>query len=184
MTVEMRGAAFLSFFEGIEELRDRATADAVKEALRPELRERVLSGAITRVGWYPMAEYTALHEALDRVVSGGPEFAVRLGYVTTDRDTRGLLRYVLAFTSPDLLIRYADKVFMSYVRGASMSIEQLGPRHYLVSWSDHHGASRALFDEWRGGIQLLMERCGGKNVVVAARPFDDPARAQCEVTWE
>lgn len=183
MTVEMRGAAFLSFFEGVAELRDQATADAVRDAVRADLRLRLETGAITRVGWYPMDDYAALHVALDQVVRGGDAFAIQLGRVTTDRDTRGLLRYVLAFTSPDLLLRYADKVAGSYVRGPTLKTEKLGTRHHVISWEGFLGATYAIHAEWQGGVQLLVERCGGKDVRVERRPGDDVTRPAFEVTW-
>lgn len=183
MPVEMRGAAFLSFFEGIAELRSKAVADAVREAVRPDLRERLLNGGITRVGWYPMHDYCSLHEACDAVVKGGHAFATQLGRITTDRDTRGLLRYVLAFTTPELLLRYSDKVFGSYVRGATMRVEKLGPMHHVLFWDDFHGASFFLHAEWQGGVAFLIERAGGRDVRVVARPSQDPARAAFEVSW-
>ena len=183
MTVEMRGAAFLSFFDGVAELRDRATADAVRDALRPDVRRRILDGGFTRVGWYPMEDYSALHTACEQVVKGGMPFAIQLGRVTTDRDTRGLLRYVLAFTSPDLLLRYGDKVFGSYVRGATMTVERIASKHHVLHWDDFHGASFAVHAEWQGGVTFLIEKCGGKNVSVVQRATPDPAKAAFEVSW-
>jgi hypothetical protein len=183
MAVEMRGAAFLSFFDGIAELRGQGVADAVRDAVRPDLRERLLNGGITRVGWYPMEDYSALHDACDAVVGGGAAFATQLGRITTDRDTRGLLRYVLAFTTPELLLRYSDKVFGSYVRGATMRVEKLGPKHQLLCWDDFHGASFFLHAEWQGGVAFLIERAGGRDVKVVGRATQDPSRAAFEVSW-
>ncbi len=183
MPVEMRGAAFLSFFDGVAELRDEATANAVRNAVRPDVRDRILKGGITRVGWYPMGDYSALHVACDEVIRGGMAFATQLGRVTTDRDTRGLLRYVLAFTSPDLLLRYGDKVFGSYVRGATMKVERLANKHHVLRWDDFHGASFAVHAEWQGGVAFLVEKCGGKNVSVVQRPTTDAAKAAFEVAW-
>lgn len=183
MPVEMRGAAFLSFLEGVAELRDRATADAVRDALRPDLRALFVNGGMTRVGWYPMADYAALHVASENVVRGGMPFARELGRVTTDRDTRGLLRYVLAFTSPDLLLRYGDRVFLSYVRGASMVVDRVAPKHHIIRWNDFHGASFHVHAEWAGGVAFLVERCGGKDVSVVQLPTTDASKAAFEVTW-
>lgn len=183
MPVEMRGAAFLSFFEGIAELRDAGTATAVRDALPSPLRERIAAGAIARVGWYPMQDYSTLHEASDRVIGGGDPFATALGRVTTDRDTRGLLRYVLAFTSPELLLRYGDKVFGSYVRGATMRVERISSTHHVIRWDDFHGASFRVHAEWQGGVAFLLERCGARDVSVRAEPIDDPSKAKFEVSW-
>ncbi len=183
MPVEMRGAAFLSFFQGVTELRGVTTSNAVRDALPAPLRERVVSGAISRVGWYPMEDYATLHAVCAEVTGGGDAFATALGRVTTDHDTRGLLRYVLAFTSPDLLLRYGDKVFGSYVRGASMQVERLAPQHHVIRWSQFRGATRLVHAEWRGGVAFLLERCGGRDVVVTARESVDPAAATFEVRW-
>lgn len=180
---EMRGAAFTSFFDGVRDLRDDRTADRVRETLPAALRARFETGAITRVGWYPMAEYSALHVAADEVIAGGDAFARELGRVTTERDTRGLLRYALAFTTPDLLLRYADKVFGSYVRGASMHVDRLGPAHHVIRWTDFHDASARVHAEWEGGVAFLLERAGAKHVSVVGQPEADPSRASFEVRW-
>jgi len=130
-----------------------------------------------------MEDYAALHEACDDVIGGGADFATALGRVTTDRDTRGLLRYVLAFTTPDLLLRYGDKVFGSYVRGATMEVERIAAGHQLMRWRQFHGASALVRGEWRGGVAFLLERCGGRDVVVSERGSDDPSEATFEVRW-
>jgi len=179
----MRGAAFLSFFEGVTELRDAATSAAVRDSLAPDLRERLANGAFSRVGWYPMQEYSALHAACDAVIGGGDAFAFELGRVTTDHDTRGLLRYVLAFTSPELLLRYGDKVFASYVRGATMHVERVASMHHVIRWSGFHDASPRVHAEWRGGVAFLIERCGGRDVVVSSRAISVPGEATFEVRW-
>lgn len=181
--VEMRGAAFLSFFDAVRELRDDATATRVCDALPPPLRERFVSGALTRIGWYPMADYSRLHTAANEVLGGGHAFARQLGRVTTEQDTRGLLRYVLAFASPELLMRYADKVVMSYVRGARCHSERIAARHSMLHVEDFHGASELVHQEWIGGVQILVERCGGKTVSVSLVPTAIPAAASFEVRW-
>lgn len=184
-TVEMRGAAFLTFLEALKTLRGPATEGAVRAALPDDVREKLASGVLTRVGWYPLSEYAALHTATDAVVRGGTEFARLLGRTTTEIDTRGLIRYVLAIASPDLLMRHAAKVFSSYVRGgAVVTSRALGPRHYELQWEGLVGATNLVHVETQGGAAFLIERTGGKNVRVEAAPAQSRPEHAFSIRWE
>lgn len=183
-TVEMRGAAFLTFLEALRALRGPATEGAVRAALPDALREKLASGVLTRVGWYPLAEYSALHTATDAVVHGGTDFARLLGRTTTEIDTRGLIRYVLAIASPDLLMRHASKVFSSYVRGATVVSKALGPHHYELQWEGLVGATNLVHIEMQGGAAFLIERTGGKNVQIEAAPALSRPEHTFAIRWD
>lgn len=180
----MRGAAFVSFFEGLSELRGELAAARVREALPGHLRVALEGGAVSRVGWYPLKDYVAVHDACERTLGGGETLAFQLGRVTTDRDTRGLIRYVLALTSPDLLVRHADKVFGSYVRGPTMEVERVtGSHRFVVRWHKFYGTTPLFEAEWRGGITLLLEKAGAQGVEVVRRPELRPGDVTFEVNW-
>jgi hypothetical protein len=183
MTLEMRGAAFLTFFDAVRELRGPATEAAVRAGLPVGPRERLERGAITRVGWYPLADYTELHAAFDRTARGGEALARQLGRVSTDLDTRGLLRYVLAIASPDLLMRHAPLVFSSYVRGDGVTPEKKGPGRYVVRWQGLDGASALVNAELEGGTAFLVEKTGGRDVAVERVAPSGPSEHAFEVRW-
>lgn len=184
MTVEMRGAAFFTFLDALGQLRGPATVAAVRAALPVSLREQLDRGALTRVGWYPLSAYAALHTANDSVVRGGEALAFQIGRLTTEVDTRGLIRFVLAIASPDLLMRHASLVFGSYIRGATVTAEALAPRHCSVRWKGLEGATRLLLAEMEGGTAFLVERTGGKHVQVSTLSAKSPSEGGFEVRWE
>lgn len=179
----MRGAAFLTFFDAVRELRGPATEAAVRAALPAALRERLERGAITRVGWYPLADYAELHAALDRTARGGETLARQLGRVSTDLDTRGLIRYVLAIASPDLLMRHAPLVYSSYVRGGAITPEKKGPGRYLLRWSGLVGSSPLVNAELEGGTSILVEKAGGRDVVVERVAPGAASEHAFEICW-
>jgi hypothetical protein len=183
MTVEIRGTAFVTFFEAIRELRGPATEAAVRAALAVELRERFERGAITRIGWYALSDYAALHAASERVIGGGPTFARQLGRTSTEIDTRGLIRYVLAIASPDLLMRHAQLVFSSYVRGCAVRPEKLGPGHYRLHWEGMTGVSALVNAELEGGTAYLVERTGGRDVLLEPAPTHEAGSHAFDVRW-
>jgi hypothetical protein len=183
MTVEMRGTAFVTFFQALRELRGPSTELDVRAALPPPLRDRLERGAITRVGWYPLSDYTELHAASERVIAGGQPFARQLGRITTEIDTRGLIRYVLAIASPDLLMRHAPLVFSSYVRGATVRPEKRGAGHYRVHWEGLTGASALVNAELEGGTSFLIERTGGRDVLVEPVAADPTSVYAFDVRW-
>lgn len=183
-TVEVRGAAFLTFLEALKALRGPATEAAVRAALPHGLRESLESGVLTRVGWYPLADYSSLHTATDAVLHGGADFARHLGRITTEIDTKGLIRYVLAIASPDLLMRYASKVFSSYARGATVTSKALGPRHYELHWEGLVGATNLVHAEMEGSTAFLAVRAGAKNVHIEAAAAQSSPEHTFHIRWE
>lgn len=163
---EMKGAAFYSMLQAIEELDGKAAGQAVLDALPEALGTAMRTRAMSRVGWYPIEDYGALHDAIQTALGGGDLKARELGRRSTEIDTRGLLRYVLAITSPTLLVKHANRVFGSYIRGGVVTATRRNPGAYDLAFSNMGTASRYILAEWEGGIALLLERAGGKNVRV------------------
>jgi hypothetical protein len=181
----MKGISFFSMLAAIEEL-DGADAKArVVEALADPLGTAYRSGAITRVGWIPLAQYSLLHEAIQIALGGGERRARELGRRSTEIDTRGILRFVLSLTTPALLVRHADRVFGSYIRGGTISTRELGPGEYELTFSNMQDASRYVFAEWEGGIGYLLERSGAEDVSVkrAAYAADEEGRWKMIASW-
>lgn len=182
---EMKGAAFYSMIAAIGEL-DGAEAQAGVVAALPEPIGSVFrSGALARVGWYPLEHYGLVHEAIQAVLGGGERRARDLGRKSTEIDTRGLLRYVLALTTPSLLVRHANRVFGSYIRGGTVTAAQRDLGIYDVTFSNMSGASRYVLAEWEGGISFLLEVAGAKavNVRRAAATADEHGNVAMVATW-
>lgn len=180
----MKGVAFHSMLAAVEEAHGRAGRERVEAALPEALRERVARGGLTRVGWYPVRDYTAMHEAVQAALGGGETTARSLGRLSTEIDTRGLLRFVLAMASPDLLMRHADRVLGSYVRGAHVRVDELRPALYDITLMGMGGASRYVYAEFEGGLGYLLERTGAKGVSVRRRAIlDDGSGATIIATW-
>ncbi len=163
---EMKGAAFYSMLEAIEEIDGKEGLSAVLNALPEQLGSALRDRSMSRVGWYPIEEYSLLHDAIQAALGGGDLKARELGRRSTEIDTRGLLRYVLAIPSPALLIKHANRVFGSYIRGGVVTATRRNPGAYDLAFSNMGTASRYILAEWEGGIALLLERAGAKNVRV------------------
>ncbi len=168
--LEMKGAAFHSMLDAIEELDGKDARERVIAALSEPLGTAVRSAALTRVGWYPIEDYNLLHEAIQATLGGGDRKARELGRKSTEIDTRGLLRYVLAITTPSLLVRHANRVFGSYIRGGTITATKRQPGMFDLAFTNMTSATRYLFPEWEGGIGLLLELSGATNVNVRRAP--------------
>jgi hypothetical protein len=72
---------------------------------------------------------------------GGEREARELGWRSTDIDTRGLLRFVIALSTPALLVQQASRVFGSYIRGGKVTSTKREAGLYDVAFSNMGGAS-------------------------------------------
>jgi hypothetical protein len=181
---EVKGVAFHTFFQALSAVRGSAAVELAREELPPELRERLRLGGISRVGYYPMAEYSELHAAAHRALRGGEPLARAIGKAATDIDTRGLLRFVLSLTSADLLLRHAGKVWSSFARGSRVSVQQLGSKRYRVAFEGFAGASELVFVELEGAIERLIERTGARHPEVGREPGSEGSSVRYLVAWE
>lgn len=181
---EVKGVAFHTFLQALADVRGSAAADLAQAALPTALRDRLRLGGVSRVGYYPMAEYAELHAATHRALRGGEPLARAIGKAATDIDTRGLLRFVLGLTSPDLLLRHAGKVWASFARGSQVSVEQLAPRRHVVSFEGLTGATELVCIELEGAIERLVERTGARVPEVRRELDSDPSHVRFRVSWE
>ncbi len=180
---EIRGATFSSFLECLAELRGQASMVGVRSALPRRLQEDLERGALTRVGWYPLADFTELHAACDRVLAGGEPFAHRLGRTTMDRETRGLVRYVLVLTSPELLMRHSHRVVTTFLRGVTPRLDLLEPGRCELGLEGMAEGSPLVFSGIAGGMELLLERAGARGVTVAWRASAGRGRVVFDAQW-
>jgi hypothetical protein len=183
-TCEVKGVAFHTFLRALTELRGEAAAELTRAALPEGLRARLRLGAILRVGYYPLAEYAELHAAANRALSRGHVLAREIGTRATEIDTRGLLRFVLGLTSTDLLMRHASRVWSSFARGSSVSVEQVEPRRYVVRFDGLHGASELVCVELEGAIERLVELTGARRPAVRRHASGAGSAAAFWVSWE
>lgn len=156
---------------------------AVVARLPTELRERIDRGELTRMGFFPVGQYELMHEALQGTLGGGLARARSLGRRTTEINLKGIVRFVLGFGSPELLVRYADRVFRSYFRGAEIVHREVAPRRHRFRWGGFAEAGPYTRAECVGGVAYLLDACGGQGVTVtpvrAARRGD----FELEVGW-
>lgn len=183
MSVEIRGAAFHSFLEAVEATEGAPAARTVLEKLPAELRARLGHGEVTRLGFFPVTEYELLHEALHGTVGGGFSYARSLGRRTTEIDLRGIVRFVLAFGSPELLVRYADRVFRSYFRGTEILQRELAPRRHRFCWRGFAEAGPYTRAESVGSVGYLIEACGGRDVAVTPVRPTRRSDFEFEIGW-
>ncbi|HTV20207.1 MAG TPA: DUF2378 family protein [Polyangiaceae bacterium] len=180
----MKGVAFHTFFQALGDVRGAAAADLAQAELPPELRDRLRLGGVSRVGYYPMAEYAELHSATQRALRGGESLARSIGKAATDIDTRGLLRFVLGLTLTDLLLRHAGKVWASFARGSQVTVDTLAPRRYVVTFDGLVGANDLVHVELEGAIERLVERTGARVPEVRRDPDADGTSVRYRVSWE
>lgn len=182
---EMKGVAFHSMIAAVGELDGEDAKARVVAALPEPIGTSFRSGALTRVGWYPLEHYGLVHDAIQSVLGGGEGRARDLGRKSTEIDTRGLLRYVLALTTPGLLVRHANRVFGSYIRGGTVIAVQREAGIYDVTFTNMSGASRWILAEWEGGITYLLEVAGAKSASVrrVSASSDAEGNVTMVATW-
>lgn len=182
-TCEVKGVAFHTFLQALTELRGSGAAELTRAALPDDLRERLRLGAVSSVGYYPLAEYAELHAAANRALHRGSTLAREIGAKATEIDTRGLLRFVLGLTSTELLMRHAARVWSSFARGSRVSTEQLEPRRYVVRFEGLHGVTELVRVELEGAIERLVELTGARHPQVRRHENGAGSAVAFWVSW-
>ncbi len=134
----------------------------------------LLSRSFGGTSWYPLAHYAAIHRLAREVTGRGPELARALGREARRIDGRGLYRFVLRFSTPELYLKHLVRVLALYVEGPRLEIGSV--HHATVGDSelefrfDHaNGFDENIWEDALGGTQALLEMSNARDVRVAMR---------------
>lgn len=181
--VLVKGQIFRTGFAAIEKMHGADGVRRVVDALPDEVRAAWCDRLILPGGWYSPLWYDGLHLAMQKCFGGGGPAAREFGRVTTEIDTKGIYGFLLLLVTPELLLKNVPKVWSTYFKGGRIEVTVPKPRQVTIRARECWGLSRLIWDEACGGWGYLVERSGGRSVVVEGPYITTPGEALIETRW-
>lgn len=192
-TFNMKGNAWRGMREFIEATVPGG-APAVLERLESASTREVFSTDFIPTGWYDaLATDAVTRTAAELAGMSHAELCRRFGEKVLERDMNGVYRAILRFATPDLMVKSLPLASRRYFDFVTMTIEQAGPKHYLMHLS---GIPELVVPTYVAVTEVFtcnaIVGSGGHNVrVTTSEPlsgtsFDDvhTVRLEREMRWD
>jgi hypothetical protein len=158
-----KGSNFLGLLRCMD-ARDPTARLRVLQALPPERARALGDGDIVTMGWYPIVWYAELHDAIDKVLGGGPSLARELGHDTCVYDFNSIHRVIAAMFSVETVFGQAHRLMGLYFKGGTIERLDVQPGRGRIRFIGWYGFSRLIWEDLLGAMQGILELCGASNV--------------------
>jgi hypothetical protein len=166
---QVKGIAFRSLVATAPRVCGAAVIEKVLPLLPDPVARAVKHNSFLTAGWYPLADYRALHGAFARVTGRGHELARVLGHDATLADFRGVYRVLTFVVSPEFLMRRSPGLFNRYYDTGSLSVSVARRAYAEANFHGCTGFDRTLWEVVVGGAIGGLEACGAHDVHVEIR---------------
>lgn len=174
-----RGLNFTGTLAALVKRSGRATADRVVARVGGEPGEALRRRTITATGWYPVAWYDALLEAIELELPGEPDVCRELARAAVTEDLATVLRALSFVASPDFAIVNATRVASMYWDGGRISVIDSRPRRLHFRFEGYEGFTPRLWRDWVGGMEAVIDALRLERLATEVLLGDDTSR--CEV---
>jgi hypothetical protein len=176
--VNLKGFSLQALCEVVSERFGAAFVDAWKQKADVDLR------AVTATTWFPLEYYYHLIEHCVAVQYGGDASrAVELGVLTAKREINAFFRFVLAFTTPSMVLGLSARFWRSYYDKTDLVIvETKGDslRAEIRGWPLMNAAAAY---EVSGAMFAWLESSRAKNVRLTKLEFTAPGLLSLHASW-
>ena len=176
--VNLKGFSLQALCEVVSERFGAAFVDAWKQKAGVDLR------AVTATTWFPLEYYYHLIEHCVAVQYGGEASrAVELGVLTAKREINAFFRFVLAFTTPSMVLGLSARFWRSYYDKTDLVIvETKGDslRAEIRGWPLMNAAAAY---EVSGAMFAWLESSRAKNVRLTKLEFTAPGLLSLHASW-
>lgn len=179
MPCELKGQGFRGLLDMFRKQHGDALHASLVASLSGPLAELVRGRALVATGWYPLAWYAELHEAIEKLAPGS---ARALGKAAAREDVNTVFRFVLSLASPARLASLGTRIFSTFLRGSTVALDATRDRLILITFEGCDGASRGVWDDFEGSIEAFVELSGAKGCR-ARRTDERGGHAVFEITW-
>jgi hypothetical protein len=138
--------------------------DDATRCLPDRLAQAVRSQPFYATAWYPLADYRALHAALQRSSGRGPELARELGRLAALDDFNGIYRVLLSILSPEFFFKRSPVIFNRYFETGALDVTRAEQGVVDARFSGCAGFDRNIWEDALGGCISALEACGAKGV--------------------
>ncbi|MFZ5442581.1 MAG: DUF2378 family protein [Myxococcota bacterium] len=179
MPCELKGQGFRGLLDMFKQQHGDAKFEQLAASLGGPLGELVRGRALLAAGWYPMPWYAQLHEAIAQLAPGS---ARTLGKAAAREDVNTVFRFVLSLASPARLASLGTRIFSTFLRGATVTLDSRADRLIHITFDGCEGANRGVWDDIEGSIEAFVELSGATGCRVRCVESQG-ARAVFEITW-
>jgi hypothetical protein len=183
MGVRIKGQAFIGFMAKLRQMHGEKAHEEVLAQLDRDLAAGLRTGALVSMGWYSMEWYSSLHAAAREVC--GNRVSREVGREAARDDVNTIYRFILKFLSPETLLGQAGKVFSQFCEGGKCTVESTRKGSARILYSDCPGACRGMWENVLGSTELMVELCGGRDVIGKALTGggDGDRMMLAQITW-
>lgn len=182
---QIKGAVLKSRLTFVEEHSGADGVTRVVESLPPD-DQRALKMIFTS-NWYPFELGKRLDEAIVRVVGNGrPEFFVKLGEASAQKNLTSLHEGYLSKGNPQAFLAKAGKIYSMYYETGRREYEPTGERSGTLTTFDAETYSGPDCLTVVGWYRRALELCGAKNPSVVEEECRAKGGDVCRyrVAWE
>lgn len=160
----VKGVAFRSVYVSFGKLRGEALQKLSLDEMCGPLRDGLRYGSIVSTGWYPIAWYKDLFQAIRRTSGEGRDLVHQIGRQCTRDDMGGIYKVIAALIAPSTLFSLGQRVFANYysVGRVEVLVSRRGFTH--ARWSGCHGFDESMWTEVIGSCEQILELGGASHV--------------------
>lgn len=179
---QIRGQAFRSVFDVIDEVAGPGSKERVMPLLPCEIADAHRYGAMVASGWFPIGWYQNLHLAIRQALPVGSDIHRRIGFASTRRDINGVYRFLLQIASPEIGFTYASRILGTYFKDYRSSILENVANRVRIKL-EIPGACSEIWSDIAGGSEAILSACGARSGAVVVRAGANGTAAELEASW-
>ncbi|WP_437677044.1 hypothetical protein [Sorangium sp. So ce131] len=161
---KVKGLAFRSVYGSLGKLRGERLQKLSLDEMSEPVRDGMRYGSIVSTGWYPIAWYKDLFQAIRRASGEGRELIHQIGRQCTRDDMSGIYKVLAALISPSALFSLGQRVFSTYYSVGRVQVIQSRRGFTHARWSGCYGFDESMWTEVIGSCEQLLELGGASHV--------------------
>ncbi|WP_437310177.1 hypothetical protein [Sorangium sp. So ce388] len=160
----VKGVAFRSAYVSFGKLRGEPVQKLSLDEMCEPLRHGLRYGSIVSTGWYPIAWYKDLFQAIRRTSGEGKDLIHQIGRQCTRDDMSGIYKVIAALISPSALFSLGQRVFANYYSVGRVQVLQSRRGFTRARWIGCPGFDENMWTEVIGSCEQLLEIGGASHV--------------------
>jgi len=181
---DVRGMTYVSLNKWVRTKLSEAAYEEFLEAL-PEKPRDILLHAVEK-DWYPEENVYAVYKQVVKTIGKGDDSVLReFGEFTAKDNLGSFMRGLIAFASPEMVIKRTPLFWPRYNNGGRMTVDRLRPGAATITMWDHYGGGEVC-PAIEGWVIAAVKMARGKEVEMThpvCRYRTNADRCVWEVRW-
>jgi hypothetical protein len=139
---------------------------------------------VTATAWFPIEYYYHLLEhCVTQRLGGDTRGGIEIGSVTAKREINAFFRFVLAFTTPSMVIGLSSRFWRSYYDKSELKIVESKSNSLRAEIRDWPLMNEACAYEVSGALLAWMESSRAKEMRITTLEFAAPGLLRLDANW-